>query len=119
MPAHEKWIPEKFERATKIPRPQLESSRQEEFKSASTILVKFMFGLFFQSNFPNIVQKKIVKEEPDSPHRILLFQGLNFFWGASVCTGIIFLGSLGSQADVRTLDNIVLACTSDILIRLH
>ena len=46
-----KIICRKTERATTIPRPPLESSRQEESKSILTILVKFVFSLFFRITF--------------------------------------------------------------------
>ena len=69
---HEKSIAGKMVRAKTIPRPPFESSWQEEPKSALTIFVKFIFDLFFQNNFPNIVQRQIVKVQLDSPRRILV-----------------------------------------------
>ena len=48
----------KNERVTSIPRPLMESSWRGESKSALAIFVKFSFDLFFQNDFPNIVQKK-------------------------------------------------------------
>ena len=69
----------KTERATTIPRPPLENSWQGESKSAWFSFVNVIFGLFFQNNFPNIVKRKIVKAESDSPCRILVCRGLRSF----------------------------------------
>ena len=74
----------KTARATTIPRPPSESFWRGESKSALTIFVKFFFDLFFRNKFPNIVQRKIVKKESDSPRRILVCRGLISFWGALV-----------------------------------
>ena len=76
MRAHEKLIPEKYQKAMTNPRPPLEGSWQGKSKSAWTIFVKFIFDMFFHNSFPNIVQRKIVKEEPDLSHQKLLFRGL-------------------------------------------
>ena len=52
-------------------------------------------------------------------HPILVCRDLRSFWGASVRPAINFKGISGSQADLRMLDNIVLARTSDILVRIY
>ena len=77
-------------RATAIPRPPLESSRQEESRSAWSIFVKFIFDLFFQNNFPNNAQTKVDHADLDLLRQILICRGLRPFWGASVCTRIDF-----------------------------
>ena len=83
-----------------------QTSWRGESKSALTIFVKLIFDLFFQNIFPNNVRTKIVRAEWNSPLRILLCRGLKSFCGVLVCSGIDFLVISGSQADMRTLNNI-------------
>ena len=62
-------------------------------------------------------QKKIDPADLDSPRRELSNGGLGFVVAFLVRSGINFLSFSGSQVGVRALDNIVLICTSDVLVR--
>ena len=55
----------------------------------------------------------------DSPRQILFFQGLRFFSSPLICMGMNFVNISGSEAVMRTLDNIVFAHTGDILVQIH
>ena len=80
----------------------------------------FCVVIFWTFNFEtkeNRVLTKIVRTESDSPHQILWFPCLRFFWGASDQWQLIFLATWGTQADSRMLNNIVLAHISDSLVR--
>ena len=73
----------------------------------------------FQKAFPNIVGTKIDMVDLDSPRQILFFQGLRFFSSPLICMGMNFVNISGSEAVMRTLDNIVFAHTGDILVQIH
>ena len=114
--AHEKLIPEKPTGLRQI-RDHVWKALGK--KSPNLLCVFLCDPIFtsFQNIFPNNVQTKLCMAESDSPCQILLFKGRRPFWGATVCSVIIFLGISGSPADLRAFDNIVLACTSNSLVR--
>ena len=80
---------------------------------------KSHFDLFFQTNFPTNAQTSLDQAESDSPRQTRLCRGPRSFYGALVCWQIDFLVISVSQAEMRALDNSVLACTSNILVRIH
>ena len=81
--------------------------------------VKVIFYLSCFETCENRVRTKIYLVDLDSPCRILVCRGLRPSWDASACSGINFSCRQRSQADLRALDNIVLAHTSDILVLIH
>ena len=89
---------------------------QRGSRSAVSNFVWSIFDLHFQNNFPNSARTKIDTADLGSPCRILLCRGLWSFSGASVRSGIIFLGSYRKSSWCVFLDNWMLERTSDMYV---
>ena len=91
--AHKKIICQQTIRAKIILRPSLESSRQGEFRSSGFHFLWSFFGRLLFKTSKNMVPTKKNLANFDLPPRVLIYQGLVRFWGASNRWQIDFLVS--------------------------
>ena len=88
--AHKRLIPEKKRKGYNNFEATIGKLSVRRIKICLVYFCKIYFWSLFQDNVPNNAQTKIDHADLDSPRRILVCRGLRPFWGASVCTGIIF-----------------------------